>query len=92
MNRLAGKTAIVTGVAVDIGRACVERMTEEGAAVVTSDDPEAAKAAAGSVHPIGQMGEPDGIGWAVLWLRVRRGEVRHRRGHCHRRRLHGAMT
>jgi len=68
MNRLAGKTAIVTGGAVDIGRAYVGRMTEEGAAVVTSDDPEAAKAAAGSVHSIGHMGEPDDIALAVVWL------------------------
>lgn len=29
---------------------------------------EAAKAAAGSVHPIGHMGEPDDIAWAVVWL------------------------
>ena len=34
----------------------------------TSDDLEAAKAAAGSVHPIGHMGEPDDIAWAVVWL------------------------
>ncbi|THD82241.1 glucose 1-dehydrogenase [Aliigemmobacter aestuarii] len=34
----------------------------------TSDDLEAAKAAAGSVHPLGHMGEPDDIAWAVVWL------------------------
>lgn len=34
----------------------------------TSSDLEAAKAAAGSVHPIGHMGEPDDIAWAVVWL------------------------
>lgn len=34
----------------------------------TSDDLEAAKAAAGLVHPIGHMGEPDDIAWAVVWL------------------------
>jgi NAD(P)-dependent dehydrogenase (short-subunit alcohol dehydrogenase family) len=34
----------------------------------TSDDLEAAKAAAGSVHPVGHMGEPDDIAWAVVWL------------------------
>jgi NAD(P)-dependent dehydrogenase (short-subunit alcohol dehydrogenase family) len=34
----------------------------------TSDNLEAAKAAAGSVHPIGHMGEPDDIAWAVVWL------------------------
>lgn len=34
----------------------------------TSPDLEAAKAAAGSVHPIGNMGEPDDIAWAVVWL------------------------
>jgi len=31
MNRLAGKTAIVIGGAVGIGRACVTRMAEESA-------------------------------------------------------------
>ena len=34
----------------------------------TSPDLEAAKAAAGAVHPIGHMGEPDDIAWAVIWL------------------------
>lgn len=34
----------------------------------TSDDLGAAKAAAGQVHPIGHMGEPDDIAWAVVWL------------------------
>ena len=34
----------------------------------TSDDLEAAKAAAGSAHPIGHMGEPDDIAWAVVYL------------------------
>jgi NAD(P)-dependent dehydrogenase (short-subunit alcohol dehydrogenase family) len=34
----------------------------------TSDNLEAAKAAAGSVHPLGHMGEPDDIAWAVVWL------------------------
>jgi NAD(P)-dependent dehydrogenase (short-subunit alcohol dehydrogenase family) len=37
MNRLAGKSAIVTGGAVGIGRACVERMAEEGAKVAVFD-------------------------------------------------------
>lgn len=37
MNRLSGKTAIVTGGAVGIGRACVERMAEEGAKVAIFD-------------------------------------------------------
>lgn len=37
MNRLAGKSAIVTGGAVGIGRACVERMAEEGAKVAIFD-------------------------------------------------------
>ena len=31
-------------------------------------DLEAAKVPAGSVHPIGHMGEPDGIARAVVWL------------------------
>lgn len=34
----------------------------------TSPDLEAAKAAAGAAHPIGNMGEPDDIAWAVVWL------------------------
>lgn len=34
----------------------------------TSADLEAAKAAAGAAHPIGTMGEPDDIAWAVVWL------------------------
>jgi NAD(P)-dependent dehydrogenase (short-subunit alcohol dehydrogenase family) len=34
----------------------------------TSDDLEAAKAAAGSVHPLGHMGDPDDIAWAVVYL------------------------
>ena len=34
----------------------------------TSPDLEAAKAAAGLAHPIGHMGEPDDIAWAVVWL------------------------
>jgi NAD(P)-dependent dehydrogenase (short-subunit alcohol dehydrogenase family) len=34
----------------------------------TSDDLDAAKAAAGSVHPLGHMGDPDDIAWAVVYL------------------------
>jgi NAD(P)-dependent dehydrogenase (short-subunit alcohol dehydrogenase family) len=34
----------------------------------SSPDLEAAKAAAGSAHPIGHMGEPDDVAWAVVWL------------------------
>lgn len=34
----------------------------------TSPDLEAAKVAAGSVHPLGHMGEPDDVAWAVVWL------------------------
>jgi NAD(P)-dependent dehydrogenase (short-subunit alcohol dehydrogenase family) len=34
----------------------------------TSPDLEAAKAAAGSAHPIGHMGEPDDIAWAAVYL------------------------
>ena len=37
MNRLAEKTAIVTGGAVGIGRACALRMAEEGAKVAIFD-------------------------------------------------------
>jgi len=33
-----------------------------------SDDPEAAKAATGSAHPVGHLGEPDDIAWAVVYL------------------------
>ena len=34
----------------------------------TAPDLEAAKAAAGAVHPLGHMGEPDDIAWAVVYL------------------------
>lgn len=34
----------------------------------TAPDLEAARAAAGAVHPLGHMGEPDDIAWAVVWL------------------------
>jgi NAD(P)-dependent dehydrogenase (short-subunit alcohol dehydrogenase family) len=34
----------------------------------TSGDLEAAKVAAGAAHPVGHMGEPDDIAWAVVWL------------------------
>ncbi len=34
----------------------------------TAPDLEAAKAAAGAVHPVGHMGEPDDIAWGVVYL------------------------
>jgi NAD(P)-dependent dehydrogenase (short-subunit alcohol dehydrogenase family) len=34
----------------------------------TSADLEAAKVAAGALHPLGHMGEPDDIAWAVVYL------------------------
>ncbi len=34
----------------------------------TAPDLEAAKKAAGEVHPVGHMGEPDDIAWAVVYL------------------------
>ena len=37
MNRLAGKVAIVTGGAVGIGQACVQRMAEKAAKVTIFD-------------------------------------------------------
>ncbi|MFN8928555.1 MAG: SDR family NAD(P)-dependent oxidoreductase, partial [Rhodospirillales bacterium] len=37
MDRLKGKVAIVTGGSVGIGRACVARMSEEGAQVAIFD-------------------------------------------------------
>ena len=37
MNRLAGKVCVVTGGALGIGRACVERMADEGASVAILD-------------------------------------------------------
>jgi NAD(P)-dependent dehydrogenase (short-subunit alcohol dehydrogenase family) len=42
MNRVAGKTCVVTGGAVGIGAACVHRLAEEGARVVILDLPPAA--------------------------------------------------
>ena len=41
-------------------------MVEE--VVNRSEDPEAAKAGFASQHPIGHIGEPDDIGWAVVYL------------------------
>lgn len=40
----------------------------EGHLRATAPDLEAAKAAAGMAHPVGRMGEPDDIAWAVVWL------------------------
>lgn len=34
----------------------------------TAPDLEAAKQAAGQAHPVGHMGEPDDVAWAVVWL------------------------
>jgi NAD(P)-dependent dehydrogenase (short-subunit alcohol dehydrogenase family) len=34
----------------------------------TTSDLEAARTAAGQLHPIGHLGEPDDIAWAVVWL------------------------
>lgn len=34
----------------------------------TAPDLEAAKAAAGGLHPVGHMGEPDDVAWAVVYL------------------------
>ncbi len=34
----------------------------------SSADLDVAKAAAGAAHPIGHMGEPDDVAWAVVWL------------------------
>jgi len=31
-------------------------------------DPEAARAAAAALHPLGHMGEPDDIAWGVVYL------------------------
>ena len=42
-------------------------MVENHLRGITSDL-EAAKAAAGQLHPLGHMGEPDDIAWAVVWL------------------------
>ena len=52
MNRVQGKTCIVTGGAVGIGRACVERLAEEGAAVAIFDrmDAEGQALADGITH------------------------------------------
>ena len=36
-GRLEGKTAVITGAANGLGRACAERFAEEGAAIVVAD-------------------------------------------------------
>lgn len=82
MKRLESKCGIVTGGAVGFGRACVQRMAEECSKVAISKlleykgrelrgnapELEAAKAAAGALHPLGHMGEPDDVAWAIVYL------------------------
>ncbi|MGS4947490.1 SDR family oxidoreductase [Meridianimarinicoccus sp. RP-17] len=48
--------------------ACIRTQMVENHLRATSPDLEAAKAAAGPVHPVGHMGEPDDIALAVAWL------------------------
>ncbi|GEM_PF-3854731 len=55
MNQPAGKTAIVTGGAICIGHACVQRMAEDGAQVATFDVLEA-EGKALAVNPIHRAG------------------------------------
>lgn len=51
------------------GRSLASDRTANGHDVVlwAVDVVEAAKAEAGAAHPIGNMGEPDDIAWAVVW-------------------------
>ena len=37
MNRMRGKSAVITGAALGIGRACALRLADEGAAVAVTD-------------------------------------------------------
>ncbi|GAB1595564.1 SDR family NAD(P)-dependent oxidoreductase [Lysobacter claricitrinus] len=56
MNRVRGRVCIVTGGAVGIGRACVQRLTEQGAAVAIFDMDEAAgHALATALEPRGEV-------------------------------------
>ena len=85
MNRLTGKTAIVTGGARGIGRACVERMIEEGAQVAIFDvmdaegealahrDPGAADSRGGQCAGTAGRGRT----WfcRLVWLAVRCGRI-----------------
>lgn len=62
MNRLKGKVAIVTGGALGIGRACVERMAQEGAKVAIFDCLE--------VEGVALQDQLQGQGYAVAFWRV----------------------
>ena len=54
MNRVQGKTCIVTGGAVGIGLACVQRLSHEGAAVAIFDRMDAeGQAAADAINHAG---------------------------------------
>ena len=56
MARLSGKVAIVTGAAMGIGRACVERMAQEGARVAVVDtQAESGEAVAAGIRQRGEQ-------------------------------------
>lgn len=57
MNRLSERSALVTGGAVGIGRACVRRMARQSARVAVFDTPE-----------VDGMSVPDDFARAVVWL------------------------
>lgn len=69
--RLEGKMAIVTGGANGIGRACCERFSEEGAAVVVADlleDLPAARDALLTTVPLGRIGLPREVADTAVFL------------------------